>query len=209
MCGRFYIDDDLKEDLDSLLKDLNQKLKDGLNYKAGEVFPTNHAVVLVKDKKHAEVVKWRYPGWKNKGVIFNARSESVLQKKMFEKGFTKNRCLIPVSGFYEWNHGKEKYYFHLQNEKVLYLGGIMDEFQGEKCFTILTREADVIMEPIHNRMPVVIAAEAADTWLSSLQDAKQIVRKPQPALKAQLASGHTISTQPEYEQIHIFNTFDL
>lgn len=205
MCGRFYIDDDLKEELDQLLQELNAKLKTGMGLKAGEVFPTNKAAVLQKSVRQAEVLKWGFPGWKSSKVIFNARSETALQKKMFERGFLENRCIIPVSGFFEWDSHKTKYYIRQKGEHVMYLGGITEEFQGEKYFTILTKEAVNEMKTIHERMPVVIMKEQAADWLTSLQDAKKMVYDSKPLLQLERAKKEP----QEYEQLHIFNTFNM
>ena len=99
MCGRFYIDDDLKEELDKLLRELdckhtrlnNHYTKSSIGTEktacSGEVYPSDEAAVIYKDLKHAELIKWGYLSWKTNQVIFNARSETVLQKRMFEKGF--------------------------------------------------------------------------------------------------------------------------
>lgn len=216
MCGRFYIDDDLKEELDNLLIELDSKhtllhkhntesnIGTQRTVCSGEVYPSNEAVVIHKDLKNAELIKWGYPSWKKNQVIFNARSETVLQKRMFERGFIENRCIIPVSGFFEWNHKKMKYFFKQKGEKVMYLGGIYDVFQSQRYFTILTREPDQVMKPIHERMPLIISHEKADVWLYSFQDARKMLYETQPAIEAELAKKEPV----QYEQIHIFNTFD-
>nr|WP_297940282.1 SOS response-associated peptidase [uncultured Lachnoclostridium sp.] len=216
MCGRFYIDDELKEELDQLLRELDSKSKEPQKSDtksdikrqqaicSGEVYPTNEAVILTKDIKHAEYIKWGYPSWQTNQVIFNARSETVLQKRMFERGFLENRCIIPASGFFEWDRKKKKYFFWQKGERVMYLGGIFDVFQGKRYFTILTREPNQVMRPIHDRMPLIISHEKADVWLHSFQDARKMLYETQPEMEAELAKKEPV----EYEQIHIFNTFD-
>lgn len=204
MCGRFYIDDDLKDELEQLIMELNSKLKTGAAFQAGEVYPGSQAVVLIKNLKEANVMKWGYPGWNSNKLIFNARSETALQKKMFERGFVENRCIIPVSGFFEWDSHKTKFYIRQAGEQVMYLGGIVDRFQGESCFTILTRDAVKEMETVHHRMPVIVNKDLAIEWLTSLQDAKKMVYGAQPPIELEQVKR----LSPEYEQLHIFNTFD-
>ena len=207
MCGRFYIDDDLKEDLDKLLAELNEKVNTAKNFHAGEIFPTDYTAVISQNVNHTELMQWGYPGFERQKVIINARSETALQKRMFEHGFVNNRCLIPVSGFYEWDKSKSKFYFCQKSEEVMYLGAIWDEFAGERRFTILTREADEVMKPIHSRMPLIIAKENRKRWMESLSDAKCMVYGAQPKIWGELAKDK--KAEPEYEQIHIFNTFNL
>lgn len=209
MCGRFYIDEDLKEDLDKMLGELNEKIRAAKNFHAGEIAPTDCAAVLVNDLEHAELMEWGYPGFGRQKIIFNARSETALQKPMFEHGFLQNRCLIPVSGFYEWDKGRQKFYFRQKDEGIMYLGAIWDRFEGGKRFTILTREADEEMEPVHHRMPVIIKKEKRFLWMDSLQEAKRMVYAKQPDIYGKPAKEMAKEEQPEYEQIHIFNTFNL
>lgn len=209
MCGRFYIDDDLKEDLDKMLVELNEKIKAAKNFHAGEIAPSEYAAVLVNDLEHAELMEWGYPGFGKQKIIFNARSETALQKPMFEQGFLQNRCLIPVSGFYEWDKSKRKFYFRQKQGEIMYLGAIWDRFEGERRFTILTREADKEMEVVHHRMPVIIEKEKCHLWMDSLKDAKRMVYTKQPDIYGKPAKERATKKQPEYEQIHIFNTFNL
>ena len=59
----------------------------------------------------AKSMKWGFPGYQGKGLIINAKSEGVLEKKMFRESMLHRRCAVPAKGFYEWNPQKEKYRF--------------------------------------------------------------------------------------------------
>jgi len=110
---------------------------------------------------------------------FNARSESILQKPSFSQSFSKKRCIIPVKGFFEWQHvGKEKrpwYIYHAENE-ILSLAGLYNEWTSNSTgetfntFTIITTEANDLMTEIHNsakRMPVIFDRSAEVSWLNT------------------------------------------
>ncbi len=91
----------------------------------------------------------------------------------------------------------------------MYLGAIWDTFADGKRFTILTREADKVMEPIHSRMPVIIDEKNGELWLNSLSDAKHMVHERQPEIYGEAKPVRKKEETGEYEQIHIFNTFNL
>jgi putative SOS response-associated peptidase YedK len=108
---------------------------------------------------------------------FNARSESIENKPSFTTSFKTKRCILPVQGFYEWQHiGKEKipwYIYHSGNE-ILSLAGLysdwVDTSTGStlRTFTIITTEANDLMAEIHNsakRMPVILVKSDESRWL--------------------------------------------
>lgn len=105
--------------------------------------------------------------------MINARSESAAEKPSFRAAFKRRRCLIPASGFYEWQQlgdRKQPIFIHASDESLLGLAGLWELWQSsdgsavETC-TILTTEPNELMAPIHNRMPVIIAAEDYSMWL--------------------------------------------
>jgi putative SOS response-associated peptidase YedK len=113
--------------------------------------------------------------------LINARGETVAEKPSFRAAFKRRRCLIPASGFYEWQkQGKTKQpiYITPANGEMFALAGLWESWQGtdgselESC-TIVTTTPNELMTPIHNRMPVIVAPEDYDTWLDS---------EPEPSL---------------------------
>jgi putative SOS response-associated peptidase YedK len=133
-----------------------------------------------------KLLKWGLiPSW-TKGIdqaniirykTFNARSESIDTKPSFSSAFRSKRCIIPVKGFFEWQHvGNEKipwYIYHSENE-VLSIAGIYDDWvednTGEvfSTFSIVTTEANDLMARIHNsgkRMPVILNNSSETRWL--------------------------------------------
>lgn len=106
--------------------------------------------------------------------LFNARAETVSQKPSFKNAFARRRCLIPADGFYEWRkEGNQKipYSFGLKSGVPFYFAGLYetwiapDKKPVETC-TILTTQANDIVKPIHDRMPVIVPKVAQELWLN-------------------------------------------
>jgi putative SOS response-associated peptidase YedK len=159
------------------------------------------------------LLKWGLiPSWVNTAddaeeiryKTFNARSESIENKPSFSGSFKTKRCIIPVKGFYEWQHiGKEKipwYIYHSGNE-ILSLAGLYSEWVENstgnplQTFTIITTEANDLMAEIHNsakRMPAILDKTDERQWLdlSASSDALISLLKPGPN---DLIRAHTIS----------------
>ncbi len=108
----------------------------------------------------------------------NAKSETIFEKKSFARSIKSKRCIIPVTGFYEWrdvNKQKYPYFIYPKNGEVFSLGGIYDTWKdgltGEtlNSFSIITTEANQLMAKIHNiklRMPFILLQEQENTWLN-------------------------------------------
>lgn len=105
--------------------------------------------------------------------MINARSETVAEKSAFRAAFKRRRCLIPATGFYEWqqqNGRKQPMYIHAAGGGLLSLAGLWELWQSadgsmlETC-TILTTTPNALMEPIHNRMPVILDPADYSMWL--------------------------------------------
>jgi putative SOS response-associated peptidase YedK len=107
----------------------------------------------------------------------NARIETIFEKKSFSESAHKRHCLVPVTGFFEWQHIKGKtypYYIHLKDEEIFSMAGIWDVWtdkqsgETKETFSILTTEANPLMARIHNskqRMPVILPKETELDWL--------------------------------------------
>ena len=125
-----------------------------------------------------ELMKWGLvPSWAKDPSIgnkmINARAETVLEKPSYKKPLQTKRCLVPVSGFYEWQDtgkGKVPYHIYLKDEPVFALAGLYDTWidaQGQPLdsYTIITTSANDFMERLHHRMPVILSEETEDLWL--------------------------------------------
>ncbi|MGC8951148.1 SOS response-associated peptidase [Chloroflexus sp.] len=149
------------------------------------IAPTQPVVVVREGNDGREGVSMRWgliPSWaKDASVgvkLINARSETVLEKPSFRTAFRRRRCLIPASGFYEWQTtatGKQPFYFTPVADDLMAFAGLWDQWQApigeviESC-TILTTTANEIVTPIHNRMPVIVPPEFTTFWLDPATD---------------------------------------
>ena len=170
MCGRYLIDDESDSDI-FLRYSLGVAKPD---FSVGEIFPTNIAPVIIQTG--ATVAKWGFPHWSNGSSIINARSETAHEKNMFKKPLKQSRCVVLSNGFYEWGASvsskkKDKFLFRLPDEKLLCMAGLMNTFrdtEGDEylAFVILTTDANDSVEDVHNRMPVILAHDEEELWLS-------------------------------------------
>jgi putative SOS response-associated peptidase YedK len=134
-------------------------------------------------------LKWGLvPAWSNDMSIGakmnNARAETVYEKNSFRNAIRRRRCIVPVSGFYEWRRAgksKQAYHIHRKDNKLLALAGIWEENgavpEGPiQTFSILTTTANATMSPIHDRMPVFIEHQDVDHWLDAkVEDVKEML----------------------------------
>jgi putative SOS response-associated peptidase YedK len=123
------------------------------------------------------------PSWSKDPSIgakmINARAETVAEKPSFRAAFKRRRCLVPANGFYEWQkNGKAKqpYYITMPDGDPFAIAGLWEYWEGpdgsalESC-TLLTTTANAVMEPLHDRMPVIVRQEDYAQWLGNGRDA--------------------------------------
>lgn len=143
------------------------------------VAPTQ-AVLAVReggDAREAAFFKWGLvPRWAKDPAIgnrlINARSETVTEKPSFREAFGRRRCLVPVDGFYEWSRRgdrKRPFYFHMRDGEPFAIAGLWERWEGEggplETCTLLTTEANELLAPHHDRMPVILRPEDYEMWL--------------------------------------------
>lgn len=184
MCGRytFFTDKKLQE-IDEIVEQVsNEILLEQVE--AGEIFPTNVAPVLILygDVVIPKLMIWGFPNFRNKGVIINARSETAGESRMFRSSLKQRRCVVPSTGFYEWDGAKNRFLFNVPDSGMLYMAGLFDRFDGRDRFVILTRAANASVEKIHDRMPVVLLKDQIRDWLSDFDQAKAILSGDCPDL---------------------------
>ncbi|GAA0253794.1 SOS response-associated peptidase [Haladaptatus pallidirubidus] len=132
--------------------------------------------------------------------IINARSETADEKRVFQDAWESRPCLVLSSGFYEWqqqNGGpKQPYRVYREDTPAFAMAGLWEVWENNEqaipCVTILTTEPNEVMKPIHNRMPVVLASDDEDRWLSADSDEREALC--QPYSRDDLAA-YEISTQ--------------
>lgn len=134
---------------------------------------------------------WGYPGFEKGQLIFNTRTESALEKRMFQSGVTSGRVLIAAACFYEWDARKEMFRFSDPSASVLFLAGISQIFDGIRRYSILTTEPNASVRLIHMRMPLILAPEEALPWLDNDSAAIELLHKTPALLHAERTSGQT------------------
>ncbi|MCX6280590.1 MAG: SOS response-associated peptidase [Bacteroidetes bacterium] len=132
------------------------------------------------------------PFWaKEKSVgykMINAKSETITEKPSYKNAFRSRRCLIPADSFFEWtkDHDKVPYRILMKNEQPFAMAGIWDKWtspDGEiiHSFSILTTSPNDLMNPIHDRMPVILSPRDEKRWLSPLPESELLdLLKPYP-----------------------------
>ena len=164
MCGRYYIDPDMADEIEKVVHKIDQRIRQ--KHFAGDIFPTNVAPIIEKSEQRLKlnVCKWGYTLSQGKNLVINARTESVMDKSSFRNGILYHRILISASGFYEWNRLKEKNAFSRYDAPVLYMAGFCDWFEDERRFVILTTTANESMRKVHDRMPLILEKEQLEDW---------------------------------------------
>ncbi len=138
------------------------------------------------------IPRWQKPGAKEFNTI-NARAETVAIKPTFRDLIARHRCLVPASGFYEWQKddtgARHPFFFSLQEEPLFAFAGLWDEWTNRdvpdappiRSYTILTTEANTVVTPVHDRMPVILKHSDEAEWLSpEVTDPAQVERLYQP-----------------------------
>lgn len=143
---------------------------------------------------------------KLRNQTLNARSEEVFEKASFRDSIAKRRCIIPVTGFYEWKHiGKDKmpYYIHPKEQQFFYLAGIYSKWKEPvtgvvmNTYSVLTGEANELMADIHNsakRQPLMIDQRNIDAWIDPAMAKAGIIELMQPCDDRDMAA-YTISRE--------------
>ena len=163
------------------------------------IAPTQPVAVVVQedDERHLDAFRWGLvPFWAKALSIgnrmINARGETVAEKRSFKRSFQSQRCLIIADGFFEWrktDQGKIPTYIHLTDRQPFAMAGLWDTWTSPEdevipTCTIITTTPNELMAPIHNRMPVILPAEAYATWLNPTDPdlvELQSLLKPYPA----------------------------
>jgi putative SOS response-associated peptidase YedK len=149
------------------------------------VCPTTAIDIIVDNagERRLEQMRWGLvPSWWSKPLkdlklaTFNARAENVAEKPFFREAFKRQRCLIPVSGYYEWQDtpsGKQPCYFTARDgSPASTIAGLWDEWQdkvsGEtlKSCTMIVTSPNKFVAEVHDRMPVLLAQKDFEPWLS-------------------------------------------
>ncbi len=211
MCGRYYVDDNTVREIEKVIRQMDERFsiesRAGVSQNmrklsTGDIHPTELAPVLVTE--HGAVgcrmLRWGLPGFvpkeggRKRLVIFNARSETAMDKPAFREGLQSRRIVVPAAWFYEWNCRKEKNMFRRQDSPVLFMAGCYNHYEDGDRFVILTTAANASMEPVHDRMPLILEENEIGAWLFDGSRTKELLEK-KPCL---------LERKADYEQMTLF-----
>jgi len=184
VCGRYSLAPDESKEIAQIVAEVQSRFGSG-SIHTGEIFPINSApVLLAEEQKMApKPMTWGFPSFKGKGGIINVRGETALDKPMFRRSLLERRCVVPTTGFYEWDKRKTKYHFQLPGKNVLYLAGLWSAFQGEERFVILTTTPNETIINVHDRMPVILTEAELEPWFHDTGMASAKLTALQPDLE--------------------------
>lgn len=150
------------------------------------IAPTDAGLVVRRsgegEARELSVFRWGLvPHWVDDPADFptlvNARSETVGEKASFRDAYRRRRCLVPASGFYEWQKrdGKQPFHFRRGDGLPLALAGLWEHWEADDgrslgSYAILTTDANDLVRPVHPRMPVVLDDEGSEAWLDRASD---------------------------------------
>jgi putative SOS response-associated peptidase YedK len=141
-----------------------------------------------------EVVMARWglvPFWmkeKPKKAFINARAETVHSAPMFREAFARRRCLVPATGFYEWQKrakAKQPYRIRRRDLEPFAFAGLWEfaRIAGEEILSaaIIVTDANALVAQLHDRMPVILSPESYEEWLDPESDSENLRRLLRPA----------------------------
>jgi putative SOS response-associated peptidase YedK len=197
MCGRYSVAISAKDknNKGSKIARLLEKYKTEAHYNAAptQLLP----VVTGENPDELQLFSWGLiPHWvkeqSSKYRPINARAETLMDKPSFRELVSSRRCLIPANGFFEWRTtatGKIPYRFLLKSEELFSFAGLWDEWTDKETgevsntFTMITTEANALVRPTHDRMPVILSPDTEDAWLNVTKGNQELFRilRPYPS----------------------------
>jgi putative SOS response-associated peptidase YedK len=181
MCGRFTL---TRKDFRALATELEAAFDESvasLYRPRYNIAPTDQHWIVREKQEQRQILPAKFGlvnSWakdaKAAARQINARSESALTRPAFREAFEKRRCIVPADGFFEWIGAKEArrpIWFHAPDGALILFAGLYESWRDPKTeewmrtFTILTTAPNAVVEPIHDRMPVILARDVIDDWL--------------------------------------------
>ncbi len=175
MCGRFALTASKEELAEAFQISVEADMAPRYS-----IAPTQTSLVILNTQPSlAQPVFWGLkPQWfkpeQEKAVLNNVRAENLREKKTFHPHLKKRRCLVLASGFYEWQatkEGKQPFYIRLKNNHPFLFAGLWSEDRMAgvlmQTFAIITTTPNLLMRPIHDRMPVIVSLSEGKKWLAA------------------------------------------
>lgn len=204
MCGRYTITAKPKEIETRFEVEVTDAYKPRFNAAPTQLLP----VITNENPDGMSFFYWGLiPEWsKSKAVsikLFNAQAEAINEKPTFKNALKQHRCIVPADSFYEWKRVSKKskipYRFLLNNNNTFSFAGLWEEFEDDNdevmhTFTIITTEPNEMVQPIHERMPVMLTPDTEKIWLDNASSEHDLLNVLLP-FDANGMTNYTVSSQ--------------
>ena len=209
MCGRFVS----ATPPDQIAAYFGTEAPEALLEASYNVAPTNDVYAVLEDgsTRHLDAFHWGLvPHWakdpKIGSKMINARAETVADKSAYKQALLKRRCIIPVTGFYEWQKRpgqktKQPFFIHRPDGEPYAFAGLWEVWRGPnkdqeplRSCTIITTTPNEPMAAVHDRMPVILPRDAWDTWLDRDNHDLELLGKLLVPAAPSLITMHPVST---------------
>ena len=191
MCGRFALSAPAAKLIEFFELDECTDFLASLNIAPGTDIPVIRQ--SPEGKRVLHLLHWGFlPHWvkdpKSASRPINARVETLSEKPYFRDAYKRRRCLIPADGFYEWKREdkrKTPFYFSLDSDDPMAMAGLWESWKAPdgtilRTVCIITTDANTIMQPIHDRMPVILAPGDWPLWLGEAGKGAATLMQPAP-----------------------------
>ncbi|MCX6149891.1 MAG: SOS response-associated peptidase family protein [Ignavibacteriales bacterium] len=174
MCGRFE-SKNIEKMVENLFRELNLKVEvdEEISKRSQEdIRPTEKilSVILKEDIYRLTKVHWGIKFKEDSPLIFNSRIETIKEKTYWNKLLANNKCIVPMTGFYEWKtegRKKIKYKMFLPDQPIFFVPAIYHKDKEEKIYaSLITTVPNKFIAQIHHRMPVIFDLESAINYLN-------------------------------------------
>jgi len=170
--------------------------------------PTQLTPIVREVNGARELARLRWglvPSWAKElkigASMINARAQTIAEKPSFRVAFRQRRCIVPLSGFIEWQREgtrKRPFAIYREDRAILSVAGLWDRWadtDGDEVqtFAVITTEANGFMAPIHGRMPVILEPGDEDAWLSADTGPEALHALLVPCAEGRLAA-HEVSS---------------
>ena len=199
MCGRFNVTSDPLAE--TFMEWVSEPYPADDNF---NISPTAQAWIIRPDSdgtyEAANARWWLVPHWSsgpsNRYAMFNAKSETLTRSNAFKGPFERRRCVLPVSGFYEWtsrNGRKFPHYIRPEDSSAMLLASLWDRWHSKtsdemvESFAIVTTAASPQLEFVHRRQPVMLSKPGAIEWMAQDQDGAVLADLMSPRLALDLS----------------------
>ena len=218
MCGRFTVEDEIYEikiAVSAQFEQLFRPWQPTFNI-APSAGPGHEQLIAITAADGTRVLKlarwWFIPTNWNKPLnqlptLFNARSEEIHQKPLWRAAFESSRCLVPANGWREFKGPrgqKQPYHFHL-GQSLFAFAGLWSTWRSPEgtevdSFTIITTEANEIVKPIHDRMPLIVPADCYSDWLDPNADPASVLQRArEQSLPLEFYPSDRVANDVHYE----------